>query len=309
MRPRRRAAPASVRRIKASIFTHSLHAAAALVCAFLALVVSVLVAKSWYLLRQRSLADLIFTSDWNPPRGDFGLWPIVAGSIYVTGLAMVVAIPVSVLASTYIAEYMRGAPRHVMKSFVDVLAGIPSVVYGMCAIIVLVPLVRDVVAPAFGVSSTGFCVLSAAAILAVMVFPIIISVSVDVFRAVPWEVREASLAVGATKWETTKLVVFRAAFPGVFSAVLLGFGRAFGETIAVAMLVGNLPRVPASLFDSGATLPSLIASTYGEMMSVPLYDSAMMFLALILILIVLAFNYLAGTIKNRFVRMQLGESA
>jgi phosphate transport system permease protein len=269
----------------------------------------VLVAKSSYLLRQRSLADLLFTSDWNPPRGDFGLRPIVAGSIYVTGLAMVVAIPVSVLASTYIAEYMRGAPRDLMKSFVDVLAGIPSVVYGMCAIIVLVPLVRDVVAPAFGVSSTGFCVLSAAAVLAVMVFPIIISVCVDVFRAVPREVREASLAVGATKWETTQLVVFRAAFPGVFSAVLLGFGRAFGETIAVAMLVGNLPRVPASLFDSGATLPSLIASTYGEMMSVPLYDSAMMFLALILIFIVLAFNYLAGIIKNRFLRMQSGERA
>lgn len=280
-----------------------------MVCAFLALVVLILVFKSSYLLGQRSLADLLLTTDWNPPRGRFGLLPIIAGSVYVTGLAMVVAVPVSVLASTYIAEYMRGAAQHVMKSFVDVLAGIPSVVYGMCAIIVLVPLVRDVVAPAFGVNSTGFCVLSAAAVLAVMVFPIIISVCVDIFRAVPQETREASLAVGATKWETTKLVVFRAALPGVFSAVLLGLGRAFGETIAVAMLVGNLPRMPASLFDSAATLPSLIASTYGEMMSIPLYDSAMMLLALILILIVLAFNYLAGLIKKRFERLQLGESA
>lgn len=295
-----------MRGLKASVFTRLVQAAAALVCVFLVLVVLTLVLKSVLLLRERSLADLFLTSDWNPPRGSFGLLPIVLGSVYVTGIAMLTAIPISVLSSIYIAEYMRGGVRHVTKSFVDVLAGIPSVVYGMCAIIVLVPLVREVVAPLFGVSSTGFCVLSASAVLAVMVFPIIISVSVDVFRAVPQEIREASFAVGATKWETTKLVVLRAAFPGVFSAVLLGFGRAFGETIAVAMLVGNLPRMPASLFDPAVTLPSLIASTYGEMMSIPLYDSAMMFLALILILVVLAFNYLARVIKKNFERLQLG---
>jgi phosphate transport system permease protein len=142
-----------------------------------------------------------------------------------------------------------------------------------------------------------------------MVFPIIISVCVDVFHAVPQETREASLAVGATKWETTKLVVLPAALPGVFSAVLLGFGRAFGETIAVAMLVGNLPRIPKSLFDSATTLPAIIASTYGELMSVPRYDAAMMLLALILIVIVLIFNYVARSIKKRFEKSQLGESA
>jgi phosphate transport system permease protein len=298
-----------LRRPRAFLFTRATQLGAFAVCAFLFFVVAVLAYKSSLLLRHESIIDLLLSSEWNPMRGQFGFFPIIVGSVYVTGLAMLLAIPVSVLSSIYVAEYLRGRFKHVLKSFVDVLAGIPSVVYGMCAIIVLVPLVRDGVAPLFGIDSTGFCVFSAALVLAVMVFPIIISVCVDVFRAVPQETREASLAVGATKWQTTKLVVFRAALPGVFSAVLLGFGRAFGETIAVAMLVGNLPRIPASLFDSGTTLPAIIASTYGELMSVPRYDAAMMLLALILILIVLLFNYVARSIKKRFEKSQLGESA
>jgi phosphate transport system permease protein len=298
-----------LRRPRAFLFARATQLAAFLVCGFLVVVVAVLAYKSSLLLRHESLIDLLLSSEWNPMRGQFGFFPIIVGSVYVTGLAMLLAIPVSMLSSIYVAEYIRGRFKGVLKSFVDVLAGIPSVVYGMCAIIVLVPLVRDRVAPLFGINSTGFCVFSAAVVLAVMVFPIIISVCVDVFHAVPRETREASLAVGATKWQTTKLVVFPAALPGVFSAVLLGFGRAFGETIAVAMLVGNLPRIPASLFDSGTTLPAIIASTYGELMSVPRYDAAMMSLALILILIVLLFNYVAQSIKKRFEKSQTGESA
>jgi len=293
-------------RARAFVFTRLMQVATVLVCAFLGLVVAILAAKSSLLLGRGSWGELLFSSDWNPAAGRFGFFPIILGSVYVTAIAMLISIPVSILSSIYLAEYMRGNVRHVLKSFVDVLAGIPSVVYGMCAIIVLVPLVRDVVAPLFGYSSTGFCILSAGLVLAVMVFPIIISVSVDCFLAVPGELREVAFGVGATKWETTKLVVGRAALPGVFSAVLLGFGRAFGETIAVAMLVGNLPRVPASIFDAGATLPSIIASTYGEMMSVPLYDAAMMLLALLLIGVVLAFNFLARLIKKNFERMQAG---
>ncbi len=303
--PRPRAL-ADVRRVNAFVFTRVIQVLAALVCAFLALVVVVLAWKASFLLGRQSLPELLLSSDWNPTRGRFGFFPIIAGSVYVTALAMLIAVPVSVLSAVYMSEYVRGRARAVLKSFVDVLAGIPSVVFGMCGIIVLVPAVREVVAPAFGVTSTGFCLLSAGVVLAIMVFPIIISVCVDVFRAVPDELREVSLAVGATKWETTTKVVWRAAFPGVFSAVLLGFGRAFGETIAVAMLVGNLPRLPASPFDSATTLPALIASTYGEMMSIPLYDAAMMFLALILIVVVLVFNYLARLIKKHYERMVMG---
>jgi phosphate transport system permease protein len=280
-----------------------LRSAGTLVCVLLAAVIGILAYKSALLLSTQSPAELLFSTAWNPTKGEFGFSPIILGTIYVTGIAMVISTPVSVLSSIYIAEYATGKLRDAVKSFIDVLAGIPSVVYGMCAIIVLVPTVRDFVAPLFGVTTTGFCILTAGLVLSVMVFPIIISVCVDVFVAVPRELREASAAMGTTKWQTTKLVVLRAAAPGVFSAILLGFGRAFGETIAVAMVVGNLPRTPASVFDSGATLPSIIASTYGELMSVPLYDSAMMLMALILIIVVLLFNLGAGLIKGRFAKV------
>lgn len=270
------------------------------VCALLLGIIIILVIKSSFLLGQHSLTELLFSSDWNPFKGNFGFLPIILGTLYVTLIAMLISIPVSILSAIYIAEYMRGGMRSILKSFIDVLAGIPSVVYGMCAIIILVPFVRDVLAPLFGIMSTGFCVFTAGIILAIMVFPIIISICVDVFRAVPNEVREVTSALGASKWQTTKLVVLRAGFPGVFSAILLGFGRAFGETMAVAMVVGNLPKTPKSLFDAGATLPSIIASTYGEMMSIPSFDSAMMFMALVLIVIVLFFNYFAKLIKNRY---------
>jgi phosphate transport system permease protein len=272
------------------------------VCVLLAGVVAVLAYKSALMLSTRPLAELLLSTAWNPMKGNFGFFPVIIGTVYVTGIAMLFSTPVSILSSIYIAEYASGKFRNAIKSFIDVLAGIPSVVYGMCAIIVLVPFVRDVVAPLFGVTTTGFCILTAGLVLSVMVFPIIISVCVDVFVAVPRELREVSAAMGTTKWQTTKLVVLRAAAPGVISAVLLGFGRAFGETIAVAMVVGNLPRMPGSVFDSGVTLPSIIASTYGELMSVPLYDSAMMLMALILIIIVLLFNLTAGFIKRRFAK-------
>jgi phosphate transport system permease protein len=217
---------------------------------------------------------------------------------------MAVSVPISVLSAMYIAEYLGARAGNLVKSFVDILAGIPSVVYGMCGILVLVPAVRDGVAPLFGVETTGFCVLTAGLVLAVMVCPVIISIAADALRAVPFEVRETSQAVGATRWQTTRLVAFRGAGPGVFAAVLLGFGRAFGETIAVAMVVGNLPRVPATVFDSAATLPSIIASSYGEMMSIPLYDAAMLMMALLLVAVVAGFHVLALVVRRNVSRWQ-----
>ena len=123
-----------------------------------------------------------------------------------------------------------------------------------------------------------------------MIFPVIIHVSLEIFRAVPSEVREASLALGATRWQTVKHVVLRKALPGVVAAVVLGFSRAFGETMAVLMVVGNVPKIPDSVLDPAYPLPALIANNYGEMLSIPLYDSALMLAALILLLVVLVFN-------------------
>jgi phosphate transport system permease protein len=270
-----------------------------LVAAIFILIIAILSIKSLPILETFSLPDLLFSSLWNPEKGSFGLFPIIIGTVIVTGLSLLIAIPISILTAVYIAEYAHGKVRQILRPFIDVLAGVPSVVYGLCAFIFLVPLVKDHIAPWFGVESTGLCVFTASAILAVMVFPIIISMCVESFSSIPLGLKEASLSVGATKWETVKKVLFRASGPSIFSAVLLGFGRAFGETIAVNMVVGGIPKIPSNLFDPSQTLASLIASAYGEMMSIPLYESALMFVALLLFLVVFSFNIMGILLLRR----------
>ena len=259
----------------------------------------ILVYRSIPLIGETSLAELLFSAIWNPEKGLFGLAGIVIGTILVTGISLLIAIPISLLCAVFISEYVNEKIRHILRPFLDILAGVPSVVYGLSAFIVLVPFTRDFLAPFFGVNSTGLCVFSAALILAVMVFPIIISLCIESFSAIPIELKEAALSVGATKWEMVKKVIFKASRPNIISAVLLGFGRAFGETIAVNMVVGGVPKIPGSLFNPAQTLASLIASAYGEMMSVPLYDSALMFVALLLFVVVITFNILGVFVLRR----------
>ena len=255
--------------------------------------------KSMFIFNSHSIAELLLSSTWNPEKGEFGLYSILIGTLLVTGISLLIAVPISLLSAVYIVEYAHGTIRRILRPFLDVLAGVPSVVYGLCAFLFLVPLIKDFIAPFFGIESTGLCILTASITLSIMVFPIIISLCVESFNAIPIELKEASLSVGATKWETVKKVIFRASAPSIISAILLGFGRAFGETIAVNMVVGGIPRIPTSLFAPGQTLASLIASAYGEMMSVPLYESALMFVALILFVVVLIFNVLAVFILRR----------
>jgi len=259
----------------------------------------ILLARSIPLLGEASLQEILFSSLWNPEKGSFGLAGILVGTILVTGISLLIAIPISLLCAIYISEYAHERIRHILRPFLDVLAGVPSVVYGLCAFIVLVPFTRDYLAPMFGVESTGLCVFTAAFILAIMVFPIIISLCIECFSAIPIELKEASLSIGATKWETVKKVIFKASRPSIISAILLGFGRAFGETIAVNMVVGGVPKIPGNLFNPAQTLASLIASAYGEMMSVPLYESALMFVALLLFIVVVIFNILGVLFLRR----------
>ncbi|HER45338.1 MAG TPA: phosphate ABC transporter permease subunit PstC [Thermoplasmatales archaeon] len=255
--------------------------------------------KSSLILQSSSLVDILFSPTWNPDTANFGLAAIIIGTVLVTGIALLIAIPISLLSAVYIAEYAPAKIRRILRPFLDVLAGVPSVVYGLCSFLLLVPLVKDVIAPWFGVQSTGLCIFTAAITLAIMVFPIIISLCVESFSAIPLALKEASLSVGATKWETVKKVVFRASGPNIFAAILLGFGRAFGETIAVNMVVGGIPRIPSSIFSPGETLASLIASKYGELMSIPLYESALMLVALILFFVVFLFNFLGVLVLRR----------
>ena len=263
--------------------------------------------RSRPILATQPLSELLLSSSWHPLKGEFGFYPFIMGTLWVTAIAMILAIPVCLLSAIYLAEYAPSKVRGIVKPLIDLLAGIPSVVYGLWGMLTLVPLIRDYVAPFVGATNSGhgYTVLTGGIVLAIMVFPIIISVSEEVFRAVPYGVREASLALGATKWQTVKHVVMRSALPGVAAAIILGFSRAFGETMAVLMVVGNVPKAPSSVFDPGYPLPALIANTYGDVMSIPLYDSAMLLAALVLMLIVLFFNVVARIVLLRIKRRSM----
>jgi phosphate transport system permease protein len=190
-----------------------------------------------------------------------------------------------------------------MRPVIDILAGIPSVVYGAWGIIVVVPFVKNIAVTFFNITSTGYSVLAGAIVLSVMVTPFILNILLEVFQSIPTELTEASLSLGATRWQTAKCVLVRKAFPGIVSATGLGLSRAFGETIAVLMVAGNVPVIPKGPFSPGYPLPALIANNYGEMLSIPLYDSALMFASLILFIVVLVFNLFSRLTIIRFEKM------
>ena len=266
------------------------------------LMVAGLFMKSWPVLASHPLSELLFSSKWRPFRGQFGFLSFIMGTVWVTGVAMLIAVPLCLLTSIFLSEYANSRVREWVKPLIDILAGIPSVVFGVWGMLVVVPFIKDFVAPFFHVFSTGYSILAGGIVLAIMIFPIIIHVSLEVFRAVPQEVREASLAVGATRWQTVKHVVMRKALPGVAAAVVLGVARAFGETMAVLMVVGNVAKIPRGVLDPAYPLPALIANNYGEMLSIPLYDSALMLAALILMLVILLFNIISRAVLLRVER-------
>ncbi len=274
-------------------------------------VIVALLARAWPILRAHSLSDLLLGRTWHPLQGAFGFWPFIVSTLWVTGLAMLIAVPVCTLCAIYMAEYAPSTVQRVLKPLIDLLAGIPSVVYGLWGVLIVVPLIRERVGPwvdrhlghvpffSTAANPTGYGVLAGGVVLAVMVFPLIISVMHEVLQSVPDGLREATLALGVTRWIMVRKVILRQALPGVVAAVVLGFSRALGETMAVLMVVGNVPQVPGSLFDAAYPLTSLIANNFGEMMSVPLYDAALMAAGLFLLLVVLGFNLAAWLVLRQ----------
>lgn len=263
-----------------------------------------------------NLKDLLFSSAWHPTQGQFGLASFISGTFWVTAIAMIIAVPLSILTAIYISEYAPKRVREFAKPIIDLLAGISPVVYGVWGIITIVPLVRDYLMPFFSEklpffpffsdNYTGFSALTGGIILAVMVFPVIISVVEEVLRTVPFETREASLALGATKWQTIKYAVLKKAKPGIIAAIILGLSRAFGETMAVLMVTGcALHTFTRSIFDTAYPLPALIANTYGEMMSIPLYDAAVLLAAFVLLIITALFNMAGWGILLHIERRQV----
>lgn len=246
--------------------------------------------KSADILEEHSMWNLLTASEWKPMRNQFGFLAFISGTFYVTGVAIVIALPTSLLMAIFLTEYSRSTVRRYIYPLLDILASLPSVIFGVWGTLVIVPIVSDIIGPAVGTATSGYTLLSGAVVLSVMILPLLVSLFIEILGNVEIDLREASLALGATRWQTTKHVVLKKGLPGIIASTVLAISRALGETIAVLMVCGNLIIIPDSLLDACYPIPALIANNYGEMLSLPLYESALMFAAFILFFIVLVFN-------------------
>jgi phosphate transport system permease protein len=242
------------------------------------------------------------SSTWDPVQDQYGALPFIYGTFVSSFLALIIAVPLSLGVALCLSEMAPDWLGHRLGFLVDLLAAIPSVVYGLWAVFVMGPWIRDYLEPPlaryFGVlplfqgPKVSVGMLSAGVVLAIMIIPYISSVCTDVFRVVPHTQREAALALGATKWEMVKTAVIPYGMTGVIGAIILGLGRALGETIAVAMVIGNSAQISASLFKPAATLASVIANEFAEATS-DMYVAALIELGLVLLILGVALNVVA----------------
>jgi phosphate transport system permease protein len=240
---------------------------------------------------------------WDPVAEDFGALPFIYGTIVSSVLALIIAVPLSVGTALFLTELCPQWLRGILSLLVELLSAIPSVIYGLWGIFVLSPFLRIHIEPflakffgwtgLFSGPKYGWGMLAAGVILAIMILPIIASITREVVTAVPRVQREAALALGATRWEMLRMAVLRNARPGIFGAVILGLGRALGETMAVTMVIGNRPEIAKSLFAPGHTLASVIANEFSEAVGAT-YLSALVEMALVLFVVTLIVNALAG---------------
>ena len=222
---------------------------------------------------------------WKPGNDMYGIFPMIVGSLYITGGAIVLGVPVGIFAAVFLARYCPKGIYKVVKPATDLLAGIPSVVYGFFGLIVVVPLLQDV----FGLP-VGESGLAGALVLAIMALPTIITVSQDAMLNCPRSQREASLALGASRWQTIYKVVMPYSISGITSAIVLGIGRAFGETMAVLMVTGNAAVIPLSITDPLRTIPATIAAELGEAPAGGPHYQSLFLLGVVLFFITLIIN-------------------
>lgn len=246
-----------------------------------------------------SLVEFLTGSEWNPgangPNGRplVGALPMILGSFGVTLLAALFATPFAIGTALYMTELSSKRSQKFMQSVIELLVGIPSVVYGFIGLTVVVPFVRD----HFG--GSGYGILSGSFVLFVMVLPTITSMTVDSLRAVPKYYKSASLALGATKWQTIYRVLLRAALPGIMTAIVFGMARAFGEALAVQMVIGNATLLPESLLAPASTLTSVLTMGIGNTVMGTVSNNALWSLALVLLLMSLFFNIAVRFISRK----------
>ncbi|MDD4239941.1 MAG: phosphate ABC transporter permease subunit PstC [Smithellaceae bacterium] len=241
--------------------------------------------------------DFLFGLEWYPTYDppSFGIFPLIVGSLIVTAIATLISVPLGVLAAVYISEIAPQRVKEILKSAIELLAGLPSVVLGFFGMVIIAPWLQET----FDLP-TGLNIINASIILAVMAIPTISSISEDALYAVPREFKEASYALGATKFETIAKVIVPAALSGISTAIMLGMARAIGETMVVLMVAGGAAAIPESLFDSVRPMPASIAAEMGETPFRSAHYQALFATGIVLFLLTLAFNLIADYVSHRF---------
>jgi phosphate transport system permease protein len=248
----------------------------------------------------------LFGSRWYPTEGHFGLWPLISGSLVVTLGAVIIAVPLGLLTAIYLGEFAPQGQREILKPFIEILAGIPSIVLGFLGWVTLAPIIQQLGSP------TGLTAFTGSLILAYMALPTIISISEDALYAVPKELRDSALALGATRWQTTLRVVLPAAKSGLVIAVMLGIGRAIGETMAVLMVTGNAANVPqlgpGMFFEPIRTMTATIAAEMGEVAQGTLHYNVLFGIGIVLFIMTFALNSIAsGFVGSQSARRKKGQ--
>jgi phosphate transport system permease protein len=243
-----------------------------------------------------------FTRVWDPIAGEFGALPFIYGTVVTAAVALIIAVPLGIGAAIFLAELAPARLSDSLEFFIDLLAAVPSVIYGLLGVFIVVPLMRDYGQPAlkktlgflplFSGPAYGIGFLTAGIVLAIMVIPYIISVSREVLMSVPRDQREAALGLGSTRWESTWKVVVPFARTGIMGSIFLALARALGETMAVTMVIGNAPTISASLFSPGYSIAAVIANEFNEATGA-LYTQALIELGLVLFLLTFLLNGLA----------------
>jgi len=280
-----------------AVFRTILILAASLILLIVVAIIVMMISNSMPTIREFGFGFLT-SSEWNPSARVFGALPFIYGTLATSFIAVFISVPVSLGVAIFLTEQAPIRLARPIVFMVELLAAIPSVVYGLWGIFVLAPFVREYLGwflqtyfgwiPLFQGRLTGIGMMTGGIILAIMITPIITAVVRDVLEAVPVNQREAALALGATKWETTRIVLSNAA-TGIAGAVVLGLGRAIGETMAVTMVIGNVPQITAKLFEPGYTIASVLAANFAEARD-PLYFSALIEIGLILFLVTFIVN-------------------
>ncbi len=281
---------------------------AILILTTLAMMVVLLVQMSLESIQEFGL-DFLTTSRWDPYSEEFGVLSFLYGTLVTSIIALMIAAPISVMVAIFITEILPQKLGQTLGLFVEMIAAIPSIVFGLWGLFFLAPLVREDFSPflksvlgflpLFQGPSFGIGILTASMILAIMILPTITSITREVFKSVPQHQKEAALALGATREEMIKIAVIRPSFSGITGAIVLGFGRALGETMAVAMVIGNSSKITMSLFAPGATMSSVIANEYAEA-GAGLHLSSLCYVGLLLFIVTLLVNSGARFIVWKF---------